>query len=115
MDTPNPGKLCLRRFRSGETIGVNNIFVSIETTYRNNVVRKFFLAKVFEVIANLVAQLSQPASQSIVDRVGRDSMTPGRITVSGLKVNTHCKTGENLWIIATAFYTVIGDKAINKL
>jgi hypothetical protein len=35
------------------------------------------------VIANLMAQLSQPASESIMDYMGRYAVAPARVSMSG--------------------------------
>ena len=95
MDTPHPRKLCLRCFNGSETIGVKNILVALETAYGNNVFGKFFITKVFDVVANFVAQLSQPARDSIVDNVRGHSVAPGRVSMSGRQVDAHGKVGES--------------------
>jgi hypothetical protein len=73
----------LRNFSSGETDRVNDVLVSSETPDRNDGVREFLFTKIFEVIANLMAQLSQPTSQSIMDNVCGYSIAPGRVSMSG--------------------------------
>ena len=83
MDTSNPRKLGPRRLSSREAIGVNNIFVTLYTSGRNNVVGESFVTEVFDVIPNLVPQLRQTTRQPIMNDVSGHSVTPGWVTVSG--------------------------------
>ncbi len=68
---------------------MNDVFVSTQAAHGSNIARKFFVTEIFEVIANLVAQLSQSASKSIVDSVCRYSIAPGRVSMSGRQVDSH--------------------------
>jgi len=83
MDTAHPRKLSLWRYSGSETISVNYILVTFEAVYRNDVGGKFLVTKVLDVIANLVAELSDAARESIVNDVCCYSVAPGWVAVSG--------------------------------
>ena len=54
----------------------------------NDVVRKFFVTKVFDVIANLMAQLSQPASR--VDHGPREQLLHTASPGNDVRMTSRC-------------------------